>query len=1316
MHHVVFFSLTLLVCLFPLPFLLMEILRVGSLNINGGRDERKRALVNEIIEQKNLHVTFLQETHSDVANEVEWGMWWKGQYVLSHKTNVSAGVAILFSPDLRVNVLKTEEVVNGRLILVRVDIDGFLFNFVNVYAPNVGHDRNIFFIILSDLLKQCSNDGNIIMGGDWNCTENFTVDRNSEEPHFQSSSQLSKIIRETEFLDMWRIKNPQVRQYTWVKVVDDRVSAARLDRIYVSNDFSCRIVDCFIIPVGFTDHHLVSLNIIMSKCEKKSSYWHFNTRLLQDVLFCEHFETFWQQWKMCKGSFESLKQWWEVGKINIKLFCQQHTANSTNKIRETIQSIEKDISSIEVELINRYEPDLLKNLQQKKRELGSLLHERVKGALVRSRFTSVTDMDAPSAFFFNLERKTAQQKQIACLRLPDGRVTSNVMEMRHHAVTFYSSLYTAEQCDTDCAEQLFHDLPQIDSESKVALDTELSFQELTVAVGQLGTGRSPGIDGLPSEFYKRFWNCIGQDLYEVLCECRKDGYLSVSCKRAVLSLLPKKGDLSLLKNWRPVALLTTEYKIISKCLANRLKEFLNLIIHKDQTYCIPKRTIMDNLFLIRDILDICKDFKMNVGLIALDQEKAFDRVDHNYLFNALKAFGFGKSFINWVKLLYTDAVCIVKVGGGLSCPIPVSRGIRQGCPLSGQLYSIAIEPLLFNLRKVLSGFTIPLYSQGSGIIVSAYADDVTVFVNHAKDIKALSNQLDVYEKASSAKVNWDKSEAFWAGQHFSEGFPQLPGNLSWKTEGLKILGIYLGSSEYQKLNWEGVEERVCTRLSRWNWLLPQLSYRGRVLVANNLVASTLWHKLGVLQPPAGLIQSIQRRLVTFFWSGQHWIRSSALYLSVQEGGQGLVDIKSRIMTFRLQAAQRLLYDNNSAWMDTAKALLRKAGGMGFDKHLFLMQLQEAAMVDLTPFYRSVLEAWKVFSISRPSDLPVGFWLLEEPLFFNSFLPSRLLTSENVRTRLLAAGCNKLGHFLKSDVEDLSQRSGVKSIRFIQKCITEISIGLRVDYRTFLENPAVLNQWTEGHDYIFPSITVSAAVQGWEEDESCLLSFRTPVLENFETVGKKSLYLICVKVSNIQLMNEVRSTRWTEFFGPDSSPKGCWRSLYKRPIDKRTGDLQWRIVHGAVATNRHVVHLNPSVGMGCLFCSEIESVFHLFVQCLRLGELFDVLRNWFFSLGEEFSFQMFIFGPKYSVQKKNVLVLINFLSGTAKLAIWKTRKNKLLGHESVSVLPMFLGLLASRLRIEYAYYKSVGCLPMFMEIWGINDVLCTLYEEELILGF
>lgn len=232
--------------------------------------------------------------------------------------------------------------------------------------------------------------------------------------------------------------------------------------------------------------------------------------------------------------------------------------------------------------------------KQKKRELGLVLNEKVKGPLIRSRFMSLAEMDAPTSFFFNLEYKAAQQKQMPCLKLPDGRITSKTVEMRTHAVDFYSSLYAAENCEnSDCMTQLLQGLPQLDSGSKTVLDAGMTFEEVTAAVGQLNSGRSLGIDGLPADFYKKIWNCIGHDYFDVLCESIREGVLPTSCQYAVLSLLPKKGDLTLLKNWRPVALLTTEYKIFSKCLANRLKYFLGLVVHKDQSYCIPKRSIMD---------------------------------------------------------------------------------------------------------------------------------------------------------------------------------------------------------------------------------------------------------------------------------------------------------------------------------------------------------------------------------------------------------------------------------------------------------------------------------------------------------------------------------------------------------------------------------------------------------------------------------------------------------------------------------------------------------------------------------------------------
>ena len=131
----------------------------------------------------------------------------------------------------------------------------------------------------------------------------------------------------------------------------------------------------------------------------------------------------------------------------------------------------------------------------------------------------------------------------------------------------------------------------------------------------------------------------------------------------------------------------------------------------------------------------------------------------------------------------------------------------------------------------------------------------------------------------------------------------------------------MGTEGFQKKNWEGVKEKVCARLSKWKWLLPQLSYRGRVLVANNLVASTLWHKLIALTPPRGLIEEIQRAILDFFWSGKHWIRASALYLPVAEGGQGLISVQSKIASFRLRTACLLAAEKKKKSWTTATSPL-----------------------------------------------------------------------------------------------------------------------------------------------------------------------------------------------------------------------------------------------------------------------------------------------------------------------------------------------------------------------------------------------------------
>nr|XP_006133796.3 signal peptide peptidase-like 3 [Pelodiscus sinensis] len=134
------------------------------------------------------------------------------------------------------------------------------------------------------------------------------------------------------------------------------------------------------------------------------------------------------------------------------------------------------------------------------------------------------------------------------------------------------------------------------------LELPLSLAEFSEALRLMPTNKSPGMDTLTVEFYRVFWDVLGPDLASVWAKSLKSGVLPLSCRQAVLALLLKKGDLRDLRNWCPISLLSTDYKIVAKAIPLRLKSVLADVVHPDETYTIPGRTIFNNLFLIRDLL------------------------------------------------------------------------------------------------------------------------------------------------------------------------------------------------------------------------------------------------------------------------------------------------------------------------------------------------------------------------------------------------------------------------------------------------------------------------------------------------------------------------------------------------------------------------------------------------------------------------------------------------------------------------------------------------------------------------------------------
>ena len=221
--------------------------------------------------------------------------------------------------------------------------------------------------------------------------------------------------------------------------------------------------------------------------------------------------------------------------------------------------------------------------------------------------------------------------------------------------------------------------------------------------------KTPGFDGLPMEFYLSFWDILGKDLVDVLNYGCVRGCLSYSQRQGTITLVPKKGDLRNRKNWRPITLLNCDYKIASRAISGRLLKVLSEVISPDQSGSVPGRFIGETVLLLQNIVDFATLNNIPAALISLDQEKAFDRVDWPFLSQDFTSMGFGPNFLQWISTFYTDVLSTVQVNGFFTPFFSLSRGVRQGCPLSPLLYIITAEVLACNIRACprIEGFFCP---------------------------------------------------------------------------------------------------------------------------------------------------------------------------------------------------------------------------------------------------------------------------------------------------------------------------------------------------------------------------------------------------------------------------------------------------------------------------------------------------------------------------------------------------------------------------------------------------------------------------------
>ena len=429
--------------------------------------------------------------------------------------------------------------------------------------------------------------------------------------------------------------------------------------------------------------------------------------------------------------------------------------------------------------------------------------------------------------------------------------------------------------------------------------------EVRDALKQVGFNKSPGLDGLPYEVYFRMSHMFVPILTDVFNHWFAQGAIPGCVTKGVITLL-KKGGRHVwegLDDYRPITLLNTELKILTRVLANRLQLVISDLIGPEQTFAVKGRSIQDNLHLIREVLEGIED-DTEAALISLDQSKAFDRVDHRFLATAgfqpefrrcisigsLETAGFQPEFRRWISMMYHNPQAVLQVN---------ARRSR------------VLEPLLRRLRDKRTSPTqrgVPFAGPLSAR-VSAFADDIPVFVSRRLDIKAVKEAVVEYERIAGAKINFDKSEGLRLGAW--RGSNTLPGPFRWSDGPIRILRVWFGPDLQLERNWSEVQAKVNAQVGIW--LSRRLSLKGRAEACATYVFPLILYRLAVLPLPKARRLALQQSLSRLLWGGaKPMVRRQVCIQRTRNGGLGMPDLESHWLAERLAYLGRSL-TGDSVW-------------------------------------------------------------------------------------------------------------------------------------------------------------------------------------------------------------------------------------------------------------------------------------------------------------------------------------------------------------------------------------------------------------------
>jgi len=675
----------------------------------------------------------------------------------------------------------------------------------------------------------------------------------------------------------------------------------------------------------------------------------------------------------------------------------------------------------------------------------------------------------------------------------------------------------------------------------------------------LKNNKSPGTDGLTAEFYKTFSDQLAPFLLQVFMESIENETLPPSLTQGLVTLIPKpRKDILFIDSWRPISLLNNDYKIMALIFARRIKETLDTIIDETQSGFMRNRHISNNIRLVLDVLDYSDLISEDSFILLLDFYKAFDTIEHKFIFLSLEKFGFGNFFCKAIKTLYVNGNSSIKLKNGTSPRFNLERGIRQGCPISPYLFLLCTQILTTHvINSSIQGISIA----GRDIIISQLADDTTIFLKNASQIPVTIHVISQFSKASGLCLNINKCELL----PLKECNIQTICNIPVKDE-VTYLGIVISKDQKKRcpLNFSPIIKKTQNKLNQW--LQRDLSLKGRVLLTKAEGLSRLTYAALSLHLDNKICKDIDRMLFDFIWKNRtHYIRKSVIMNNYESGGLNFLDFNTLNNTFKINWAKHFLKNPVSIWNFIPHFIFSRFGGLSFI--LNCNYSVDKLPVKLSNFHKQVFLAWSLIYKHNFSPHRYLIWNNRDILYKNKSL------------------------FFENWVSN--------KILLVDQLFNEE--GRLFSYREFLST------------YNIPVTPREFAIVFDAIPSGVIMLFRcssrlAPTSVSLPNVAESPVGKICFSQlphnnKNVRALfqKEIVSIPNVTFYWNQFVNTIDWKKVWMIPqrylLVNKVKEVSFRIIHRYYPASHYMVKFKRDINTNCCFCeNHPETVLHLFWYC------------------------------------------------------------------------------------------------------------------------